>query len=84
MIIKGIIIKAICINVLTKEELKKIDRSIFPHLIKLNYVDKLSNAAAEKANQKNCVTGIKASMPGVLVIIFLGTTIVSPGSSQHF
>jgi len=42
-------------------------------------------AAAEKArSDKICVIGIKASIPGLLVIIFLGTTIVSPGSISIF
>jgi len=46
---------------------------------------RLSNAAAENArSERICVTGSKASMPGLFVIIFLGTTMVSPGSSLIF
>ena len=44
-------------------------------------LDKLSNAAAEKAiSDKIWVIGDKASKAGLPVIIFLGTTIVSPGA----
>ena len=48
-------------------------------------LDKLSIAAAEKArSDRICVRGIRFLIAGLPILIFLGTTIVSPGSRLEF